>query len=102
MQQLLLNINNPEVEDILRNLSLQHNKPVEKIALDLLNQVVLKQNADTNKLKYSVLNADEYITKIDYDIEELPDIENIKPFDNIKDSAEYVKSIRNKKLNANS
>jgi len=57
-------------------------------------QQVLKIFCKFVKLNYETLDSDEFMTKIDYNLNDEVDEKNIYPFSNILNSTEYIKSIR--------
>ena len=95
MQQITLNINNPQTEHVLLSLSKQFNKSVEQIAVDLLKQIsttITAKKATT--LTYTTLDADKLMTKIRYNTDYPEDSENSNPFADVSDSAVYIKDLR--------
>ena len=95
MKQITLSIDNPTVENVLYNLSRQQNKPIEKVLVELIIQVLdIGYQEPTIKLEYKTLDPDKYMTKIKYDTYTDLSIGEEKPFRNISNSAEYVKILR--------
>ena len=95
MQQVILNINSKTLEQKLFELSRKNNKSIDKIILDVLDYFLYNLDYNTRtELKYTTLDANKYITKINYDIDNSIDLSKVHPFSDIKDSAEYVRDNR--------
>ncbi len=95
MKQLILNIDNPVIENVLFNLSKKQDKSEEVIAINLLKQIaeVLKQEKNI-ELKYKKLNPEKFLETIDYKLEQEVETSNEYPFATIDDSARYINEIR--------
>ena len=95
MQSITLNIDNPQIESVLLRLSEQFNKSVEQVAVDLLKQVSdsIATSKDA-KLKYKTFDAEQLMTKIDYDTDYSDIPENTTPYDDVENSAVYIRNLR--------
>lgn len=99
MQQVLISIENRELE---RKLLDEANKKGRKLANIILE--VLEKNfipgipgkPPAAKLRYKRLNPLKHMSKIEYESDEMGDIDlnEVRPFEKIKDSAAYVKEMR--------
>ncbi|MCU0286835.1 MAG: hypothetical protein MUF15_10595 [Acidobacteria bacterium] len=96
MQQVLVNIENRELE---RKLLAEANKKGRKLAnviLEVLEKNFIPKKSSADKLHYRRLNPLKHMSKIEYESDEMGDIDlnEVKPFEKIKDSAAYVKEMR--------
>ena len=97
MQKIILTIHNPEIENILLLLSKEQNKSIENVTIDLLRHATdLIRYNKAKLLEYEILDPDKYMEKIKYNIPENVDMQDVNPFSHVSESAEYIKSIRNK------
>ncbi|MCX6579922.1 MAG: hypothetical protein NT166_07025 [Candidatus Aminicenantes bacterium] len=99
MQQVVVNIDNRVLE---RRLLLEANKKGRKLAniiLEVLENNFVPRKAPKTKLHYKRLNPLKHISRIDYEIDDTDDsgdtdLNDAAPFKEIKDSAAYVREIR--------
>jgi len=99
MQQVVVNIDNRILE---RRFLLEANKKGRKLAniiLEVLENNFVPRKAPKTKLHYKRLNPLKHISRIDYEIDDTDDfgdtdLIDAAPFKEIKDSAAYVREIR--------
>jgi hypothetical protein len=95
MQQVLINIENKEIENRLRDEANRRGWQPSDIIMEFLEKKFL-QGRENRKLRVRKLNPLKHITRInfDIDIDESDDLVDVFPFKDVKDSAEYVTGLR--------
>lgn len=95
MQEINLRIRNKRIENKLNKLASVQKKSVDKIILDILDKYddSDKEN-DIFLLKYKKLDPFKHSKEINFNLNNFNDSDEIKPFENIKNTAKYAKMLR--------
>ncbi len=99
MQQVVLNIDDRVLEKRLLNEANKKGRKLANIILEVLENNFVPRKAPKTKLHYKRLNPLKHISKIDYEIDDTDDsgdtaLNDAAPFTEVKDSAAYVRKIR--------
>ncbi|MDQ1354955.1 MAG: hypothetical protein QG657_5264 [Acidobacteriota bacterium] len=96
MQQVVVNIDNRILERRLLDEANKKGRKLANIILEVLENNFVPRKAPKTKLPYKRLNPLKHISRIDYDIDNTEDIDmnDAEPFKEVKDSAAYVREIR--------
>jgi len=92
MRQVMLNIENRELEKQLMEESKKKGQKLATIILDFLEKNYLRD--ELPPLQYKKLDPLKHMKKIEYLIDESEDLSDVKLFEKVKDSAEYIKQKR--------
>ena len=93
MQQVIINIENRELEKMLLKEANERGRKLSNIILEVLENNFLKKKKP--KLLYKKLDPLKHMSKVDYEIDETDDdLMDVFPFDDVKDSAEYINILR--------
>ncbi len=93
MQQVLINIENKEIENRLRDEANRRGWQPSDIIMEFLEKKFL-HGRENRKLRVRKLNPLKHIARINYNIDESDDLVDVSPFKDVNDSAEYVKELR--------
>lgn len=96
MQQVLISIENKELERKLLEEANKKGRKLANIILEVLEKNFVPGKPPAAKLRYKRLNPLKHMSKIEYESDEMDDIDlnEVKPFEKIKDSAAYVREMR--------
>ncbi len=95
MQQIILNIENSVMEHKIIELSKQLNKPVEKLCMDAISYFIgTVEKKNVSELNYKTLKTDDFVTKLNFEIDNTIDFDKIELFQNVTNSAEYIHNAR--------
>jgi len=94
MSQLIINIDNKEFEDSLQEFAKKHKKALEQVAIDAIKQFI---GISDKKIKYTKKDVTKHMHIIEDQISEEVDLDNVKPYSHIEDSAKYIKELRRKR-----
>ena len=93
MSQLILNLDNKEMEDSLKEFARKHKKALEEVAIDAIKQFIGID--DNEKIKYTKKDVTKHINTIEYQgFEKDDDLADVKPYSHVEDSVEYIKKLR--------
>jgi len=95
---MTITIENKRVVNKLSKLSHKKHKNIEQIIIELVdNYEYLEENNTDFTNKYKKLNPLEHSTLLKFEESELDDdLDNIKPFENVEDTAKFAKELREK------
>jgi len=88
---LAIQINNPKLENQFLEYAKQHKKSIEELVSEAIDFFV--KNKKDNKIKYPKKNPMGNLHKVKYEVFN-DDLDNVKLFQNIEDSAEFIHKLR--------
>ena len=91
---LTIKINNPEIEHKFKEYAKEQKQTVEDIANEAMKFFL--ESKKNKKLKVKKLNPKEHIVSLEYK-DDNEDLSDVKLYENIKDSAQYIHNLRRKR-----
>ncbi len=91
---ITLKIENPEIEIKLMDFVKNQNQKLEDVTIEAIKQFI--SSFEDDKLIYQKKDVKQHIhtLKVEYDDKNL---ENVKPYSHVSDSAKYIKDLRSKR-----
>jgi len=93
MSQLILNIDNQELEDTLKDFAKKHKKALEQVAIDAIKQFI--GLTYKNKIEYQKKDVTKHMHVIKKEFDE--ELCDDKALQDIEDSASYIHDLRRQK-----
>jgi len=94
---LAIKIENKEFETKFLEYVKMQKKTIEDVALDAITKLI---NSNQKKLVYEIKDPLKHLHKVQYEYDDLgDDLDDIKPYNHIEDSALYIHNLRREKKN---
>ncbi len=93
---LAIKIENKEFEAKFLDYVKTQKKTIEDVAFDAINRLI--NTNQKSKLKYEVKDPMKHLHKVQYEHDDLSDdLDDVKPYSHIEDSALYIHNLRREK-----